>query len=67
VSAYALTNDYTAERLTSFAAVRDWFRRFQEVLSSDNAADWSSLARALKYPWDHAAHPVRRDHLDKGR
>jgi hypothetical protein len=67
VSAYALKNDYAVEALTSFAAIRAWLRRSQDVLSSDNAADWSSLARPLKYPWDHAAHPVRRDHRDKGR
>jgi hypothetical protein len=38
------------------------FRRFQDVLSSDNAAEWSSLARALKYPWeDFGLRPVRNE------
>jgi hypothetical protein len=59
VSGYALTNDYTAGRLTSFASVRLCLRRFQDVLSSVGAANRSSLARTLKYLWDHGAHVVR--------
>ena len=51
MSAYALTNDYAADRLTSFASVRHRLRAFQDVLSSGGGTNRSRLARTLKYLW----------------
>jgi hypothetical protein len=65
VSAYALTNDYAAEaahfvrypsRVVRAVSGRSFFGQRSEA---------SSLARPLKYPWDHAALPVRGDNRDR--
>ena len=52
MSAYALTNDYADERLTSFAAVGIGFNLRRVFLRATPPSD--PLAGPLKDPWDDA-------------
>jgi hypothetical protein len=64
VSAYALTNDYTAGaahfvRLGS-RSFHDVRGRSKTFFLQDFRVIWSSLAQGLEYPWNHVADVVRR-------